>query len=39
LGPLAVGLSVDRLFDNDDSLIFAYPEPGRTLGLSARLGG
>ncbi|KPK66360.1 MAG: hypothetical protein AMS21_02545 [Gemmatimonas sp. SG8_38_2] len=24
-------LSVDRLFDNDDSLIFGYPEPGRTI--------
>ncbi len=24
-------LTVERLFDNDDSLIFGYPEPGRTL--------
>ncbi len=24
-------LFIERLFDNDDSLIFAYPEPGRTL--------
>ncbi len=24
-------LTVQRLFDNDDSLIFGYPEPGRTL--------
>lgn len=39
LGPLAIGLSVDRVFDNDDSLIFAFPEPGRTVRLSARLGG
>jgi outer membrane cobalamin receptor len=26
-------LAVDRLFDNDDSLIFGYPEPGRVLRL------
>lgn len=39
LGPLAIGVSVDRVFDNEDSLIFAYPEPGRTVRLSARLGG
>jgi outer membrane cobalamin receptor len=39
LGALSIGLSVDRVFDNDDSLIFAYPEPGRTVRLSARLGG
>jgi vitamin B12 transporter len=24
-------LAVDRLFDNDDSLIFGYPEPGRVV--------
>ncbi|MGD2216461.1 MAG: TonB-dependent receptor, partial [Gemmatimonadales bacterium] len=24
-------LAVDRLFDNDDSMIFGYPEPGRVL--------
>jgi vitamin B12 transporter len=26
-------LAVDRLLNNDDSLIFGYPEPGRTLRL------
>ncbi|UCC83657.1 MAG: TonB-dependent receptor [Gemmatimonadota bacterium] len=26
-------LAVDRLFDNDDSLIFGYPEPGRVVRL------
>ncbi|MEX2472226.1 MAG: TonB-dependent receptor plug domain-containing protein [Gemmatimonadota bacterium] len=39
LGPLGIGLSMDRAFDNEDSLIFAYPEPGRTVRLTARLGG
>jgi vitamin B12 transporter len=38
-GPLEIGVAVDRIFDNDDNLIFAYPDPGRTLRLSARLGG
>ncbi len=30
---LAPTLIVDRLLDNDDSLIFGYPEPGRTVRL------
>ncbi len=28
---LTPSLSIDRLFDNDDSLIFGYPEPGRVI--------
>lgn len=30
---LTPSISVDRLLDNEDSLIFGYPEPGRTLRL------
>ncbi len=31
---LVPSLSVDRLFDNEDSLIFGYPEPGRIIRLA-----
>lgn len=38
-GPWAVRtrLSVDRLLDRTDALIFAYPDPGRTLELGVHL--
>lgn len=31
-------LSVDRILDRTDTLIFAYPDPGRTLEVGVRLG-
>ncbi len=34
---LAPVLAVGRLLDNDDSLIYGYPEPGRTLRLDVTL--
>ncbi len=37
LGTLEVGLQVERVFDQRDALIFAYPDPGRTARLSARI--
>ncbi len=39
LGDLELGLHVDRIFDHEDSLIFAYPDPGRTVRLTVRLAG
>jgi hypothetical protein len=39
LGDWAVSfeLHVDRLFDNDDALIFGFPEPGRVLRLGVSI--
>jgi hypothetical protein len=31
-------LSVERLFNVTDALIFAYPDPGRTLRVELRIG-
>jgi hypothetical protein len=31
-------LRIERLFDATDALIFAYPDPGRTLRLELRVG-
>lgn len=33
---LTPALLVDRLFNNDDSLIFGYPDPGRTIRIELR---
>lgn len=38
LGDLEVGVELDRVFDHEDSLIFAFPDPGRTARLTVRLG-
>jgi len=32
-------LEVERLFDQQDALIFAFPHPGRTIRMTARVGG
>jgi outer membrane cobalamin receptor len=37
LGSLEVSVEVDRIFDHEDSLIFAFPDPGRTARLGMRL--
>jgi hypothetical protein len=31
-------LRIERLFDATDALIFAYPDPGRTLRVELRVG-
>ena len=36
-GAAEVNLEVRRAFDHDDTLIFAFPDPGRTLALRVRL--
>ena len=40
LGPAALDLqmAIERLFDQRDALIFAYPHPGRTLRVTLRVG-
>ncbi len=35
-GSIEIRLDVDRLVDHKDALIFAYPDPGRTLRISLR---
>jgi hypothetical protein len=37
LGELGISLEIDRIFDHEDSLIFAFPDPGRTARVSVRL--
>ena len=36
--PLEFGIEADRLFNEKDALIFAFPHPGRTLRLRVRVG-
>ncbi len=36
-GRVRAGLRVDRLLDQTDALIFGFPQPGRTLGLSVEI--
>ena len=38
LGMLEIAAEVDRVFDTEDSLIFAFPDPGRTARVTVRLG-
>ena len=35
-GSLEVATAIERLFDHDDSLIFAFPDPGRTARVTVR---
>lgn len=37
LGELGISLEIDRIFDHEDSLIFAFPDPGRTARVGVRL--
>jgi outer membrane cobalamin receptor len=36
-GTIELGLEIDRLFDHEDSLIFAFPDPGRTARILLRI--
>lgn len=38
LGSIETLLEIDRLFDHEDTVIFAFPDPGRTLRLSLEIG-
>ncbi|MEX2465308.1 MAG: TonB-dependent receptor plug domain-containing protein [Gemmatimonadota bacterium] len=38
IGTLEIAAEVERVFDHEDSLIFAFPDPGRTARVSVRLG-
>lgn len=38
IGTLEIAAEVERVFDHEDSLIFAFPDPGRTARVSVRVG-